>query len=52
MKMKNYYLQWKEYRKTLLELSRMSDYELRDIGLVRSEIENTAKSAFTINYLK
>ncbi|TVR07875.1 MAG: DUF1127 domain-containing protein [Salinarimonadaceae bacterium] len=37
------YRAWLNYRKTVSELSRLSDRELADVGLRRSEIERTAR---------
>ena len=34
---------WRIYRKTVAELSALSDRELDDIGLIRSEIPNYAR---------
>lgn len=34
---------WRRYRQTVNELSRMSDHELRDIGVRRSEIGLVAR---------
>jgi len=36
---------WRAYRKTVAELSALTDRELDDIGLNRSEIPNYARSA-------
>ena len=33
---------WRRYRQTVRELSRLSTRELRDIGVTRSEIPNVA----------
>lgn len=35
---------WRMYRKTVAELSALTDRELDDIGLIRSEIPNYARS--------
>jgi uncharacterized protein YjiS (DUF1127 family) len=37
------YRAWLRYRATVNELSRLSDRELNDVGLSRSEIEHTAR---------
>ena len=34
--------QWKQYNRSLNELSRLGDRELADIGIVRSDIEAVA----------
>ncbi len=34
---------WRRYRQTVNELSRMSDHELRDIGVLRSNIPLVAR---------
>ena len=34
---------WRRYRQTVNELSRMSDHELRDIGVQRSDIALVAR---------
>ena len=36
---------WRKFRQTCNELSRMSDRELRDLGIGRSEIETVARKA-------
>lgn len=36
---------WRMYRKTVAELSALSDRELDDIGLIRSEVPNYARKA-------
>ena len=38
MSLKKAYSDWRRYRQTVNELSRMSDHELRDIGVLRGEI--------------
>jgi uncharacterized protein YjiS (DUF1127 family) len=35
---------WRRYRKTIRELSQMSDLELHDIGVHRGEIEHIAST--------
>ncbi len=37
--------EWRRYRASVRELSRLSDRELRDLGLVREDIEHVAKKA-------
>lgn len=37
---------WLQYRRTIQELSRLSDRELTDIGLERSEIEAVARGTW------
>jgi uncharacterized protein YjiS (DUF1127 family) len=37
------YRAWLRYRTTVNELSRLSDRELNDVGISRSEIEHTAR---------
>jgi len=34
---------WRRYREAIRELAQLSDYELHDIGIVRSDIENVAR---------
>lgn len=36
---------WRRYRRTVFELSRMSDRELGDIGIARDDIRRVARSA-------
>ena len=36
---------WRRYREAFRELSEMSDHELSDIGISRSEIERAARAA-------
>lgn len=36
---------WRKYRQTVNELDRMSDRELNDLGIARSEIRNVARRA-------
>lgn len=38
---------YNEYDQAKTELSRMSDYELTDIGITRCDINRIAKNAFT-----
>lgn len=35
---------WRRYRQTRSELARMSDRELRDIGVFRADIDRIARS--------
>lgn len=37
------FMAWRAYRKTVAELSALSDRELDDIGLIRAEIPNYAR---------
>lgn len=37
------YRAWQRYRATVDELSRLSDRELNDVGLSRSNIDHTAR---------
>lgn len=37
------YREWRNYRQTINELSRMSDHELRDIGVRRNAIPYVAR---------
>jgi uncharacterized protein YjiS (DUF1127 family) len=37
--------EWKRYNRSVLELSRLGDRELADIGISRSEIERVAWNA-------
>jgi uncharacterized protein YjiS (DUF1127 family) len=34
---------WMRYRETVRELSKLSDRELDDLGIVRSDIDNVAR---------
>jgi uncharacterized protein YjiS (DUF1127 family) len=34
---------WMRYRETVRELSKLSDRELNDLGIVRSEIDDVAR---------
>jgi len=36
---------WRKYRETVNELDRMSDRELHDLGIGRSDIRRVARSA-------
>jgi len=36
---------WRKYRQTVTELGRMSDRELRDLGIGRSDINRVARDA-------
>ena len=36
---------WRKYRQTITELGRMSDRELRDLGIGREDIRRVARSA-------
>lgn len=37
------YQNWKTYRRTVTELSRLSNNELRDLGIGRADIETVAR---------
>ncbi len=39
------YNSWKKYRQTFSELSRLTDRELNDLGIARSDIGYFARSA-------
>jgi uncharacterized protein YjiS (DUF1127 family) len=39
---------WRKYRQTVSELGRMSDRELTDLGIGRSEIRRVARTAVGI----
>lgn len=39
---------WRKYRQTVTELARMSDRELSDLGIGRSEIRRVARTAVGI----
>ncbi|MEM7270275.1 MAG: DUF1127 domain-containing protein [Pseudomonadota bacterium] len=41
----NRFKAWRAYRKTVTELSSLSDHELSDIGLHRSNIHAVARAA-------
>ena len=48
MKIPSFYeafTRWRTYRSTISELGRLSDHELHDIGLMRSEIPSVARRA-------
>jgi uncharacterized protein YjiS (DUF1127 family) len=45
MNMARSFNNWRRYRQTRNELTRMSDRELRDIGVNRSDIDRIARSA-------
>ncbi len=36
---------WRRYRTTVRELNALSDYDLQDLGIGRSEIESVARAA-------
>ncbi|MCM2292212.1 DUF1127 domain-containing protein [Allorhizobium sp. BGMRC 0089] len=36
---------WRKYRQTVSELGRMSDRELRDLGIGRDDIHSVARNA-------
>jgi uncharacterized protein YjiS (DUF1127 family) len=42
------YRAWLRYRATVTELSRLSDRELNDVGISRSDIERTARNYASI----
>lgn len=37
---------WRKYRQTVTELGRMSNRELRDLGIERGDIDRVARTAF------
>lgn len=37
--------EWRRYRASVRELSRLTDRELHDLGLVRADIEHVAKKS-------
>ncbi|MBD8689286.1 MULTISPECIES: DUF1127 domain-containing protein [Rhizobium/Agrobacterium group] len=39
---------WRKYRQTVTELGRMSDRELNDLGIGRSDIRRVARTAVGI----
>ena len=36
---------WRKYRQTVVELDRMSNRELHDLGIARSDIQRVARQA-------
>ena len=36
---------WRKYRQTVVELDRMSNRELTDLGIARSDIQRVARAA-------
>ena len=45
MNMARSFSNWRKYRQTVNELSRMNERELRDLGIARSEIKSVARTA-------
>ena len=45
MKLVNSFASWRKYRETCVELNRLSERELSDIGMTRSEIPFAARRA-------
>jgi len=45
MKLVNSFASWRKYRETCVELNRLSERELSDIGMSRSEIPFAARRA-------
>jgi uncharacterized protein YjiS (DUF1127 family) len=45
MKLIENFRNWRRYRQTVNELSRLSNRELNDLGISRSEIPNVARRA-------
>lgn len=43
MSFRKAYTEWRRYRQTVNELARMSDHELRDIGVLRGDIPFVAR---------
>lgn len=43
MSFRRAYTEWRRYRQTVNELARMSDHELRDIGVLRGDIPFVAR---------
>jgi uncharacterized protein YjiS (DUF1127 family) len=43
--LKTRYSTWKRYNRTVAELSALSSRELADLGIVRADIEQIARSA-------
>ncbi|NLS04216.1 DUF1127 domain-containing protein [Rhizobium sp. P32RR-XVIII] len=39
---------WRKYRQTVAELGRMTNRELSDLGIDRSEIRNVARAATSL----
>jgi uncharacterized protein YjiS (DUF1127 family) len=39
---------WRKYRQTVTELGRMTNRELNDLGISRSEIRSVARSAVSL----
>ena len=39
------YRNWRRYRETVVELSRLSNRELNDLGIARGDIHNVARRA-------
>jgi len=39
---------WRKYRQTVSELGRMTNRELSDLGIVRSDIRNVARAAVSL----
>lgn len=39
---------WRKYRQTIAELGRMTNRELSDLGIDRSEIRNVARAATSL----
>lgn len=39
------YVTWRKYRRTLNELHRLSDRELSDLGIARSDIRHIARQS-------
>ncbi|MFK0276410.1 DUF1127 domain-containing protein [Ensifer sp. NPDC090286] len=37
---------WRKYRQTVTELGRMSNRELRDLGIERADIDRVARTAY------
>ena len=45
MNMARSFSNWRKYRQTVNELSRMNERELRDLGIERSDIKSVARNA-------
>jgi uncharacterized protein YjiS (DUF1127 family) len=43
MKLLRNYRNWRRYRETVSELNRLSNYELTDLGITRSDIPSVAR---------